>query len=1283
MSSPYIQAKTYDIGEINETNHNILRAHYRRDVSTLTQFRTFFREHFGYDQFPDHRGPFKAVVLKVLAGPQAYNDARTSGHGLTKCLRIKGLDDVDTELAVKGGAGNSLVRIIAKVPEFDVDIDWPNAETDLGRISAHGEFQAVVQDTKLTNIRPGHIVFIRFTSEYWTSNLSGRPAGILMGPGPGGPTTFEGLIKEITRAKYEPKCKISRELIGPSGPLYAGNTVSEVQPGPPIRRLKGRIKTGIYGDGTQNTKTHFIEALAQSPESFKHKIPGPAPGPNNAFIWVGHLKNNGYMDLIDRPHTPGRETIIYASKMLDLSSPIEIKYYFHDDGGFGHAWLKGPITTPSEAKQLAITSGNDFREKIAPGIKDLIKEKRNLVLVIPEMMYSKGFGTGQFAAQRMKKIAERTPPYTEGEKAPGLTVRTKPTENTIPYIKEYLASLPATDDESLLNVSRLRDREFSTFDGSFTGGNFHLFHQEVLDVLQQYLGIKYDSVEFISILADGLGAVNLSAMAKSVPSSATHTEAENAFKLVNIQKIDFINTGFDRDITGGPASLQMGGAASTSTGGFILFPSTPSYSLYEDYLTYKAENPAQKMEFNYITYYASDEPKTNKFFDVIGHGDKYRQHYKSNPSPERKFTIFTNDVDNSKSTISLHITSPGDQVAYAFSMINDFTSTSINYPLKSVNNPASMPSIDAIPNHAEAVNAKTGPAGLEQILREMIQVEEQIKKFEDVLAVPSDEGDGDWGNLCSDDYPQYKAYCKEGFFYNASDGPFARAYSKYFEDKRRYMELQQLQFFEQQMEYLTTKESVQQQLTEYEVILNTHTSYLNDKSGGDGRSVKDIWNEHKKSFRAEYFSTKEAFDNMVGDVNDVTKGYIADIADTIARRDAVEKYINKLIAKRNLFKTAANPEVPIDCATEPVLLKDMFLANKKKIKGIKSTAVTPAVSKCGDIDVKLPKNYTDLAKMIPYFPVRDDFQPFKKKGGKFESGKTTTLIELDGFKTGKFQYRSRVESPDGRKYRNIRSRPLWSCLAARLEDPWKAACDQSRYIPFRIHNGIRGYGVNSGAATAYNSGVSNHALGLAFDMDACLTGYATEGARHSVFTGAWTPGIGDNPLLGPISNLFPEALGVFRNDIIENSFNIYASGDSSKGPLLVGNRFAATDHYEKGEGYASTRSTLSKAEDTPIVPPDSNPTLWVIRFCELSGMRWGNGHFLKRRWTGTAWVRYDFTQHSVQLDEIYGIPNVVQRVKNISWQSRRDDHMHFQFWKRGSILAWPDILAAKKKLSGG
>ena len=44
---------------------------------------------------------------------------------------------------------------------------------------------------------------------------------------------------------------------------------------------------------------------------------------------------------------------------------------------------------------------------------------------------------------------------------------------------------------------------------------------------------------------------------------------------------------------------------------------------------------------------------------------------------------------------------------------------------------------------------------------------------------------------------------------------------------------------------------------------------------------------------------------------------------------------------------------------------------------------------------------------------------------------------------------------------------------------------------------------------------------------------------------------------------------------------------------------------------------------------------------------------------------------------IYGIPNILDRIKAISWKtSSIEDHMHFHFWGGKSLIPWRDIASA-------
>ena len=97
---------------------------------------------------------------------------------------------------------------------------------------------------------------------------------------------------------------------------------------------------------------------------------------------------------------------------------------------------------------------------------------------------------------------------------------------------------------------------------------------------------------------------------------------------------------------------------------------------------------------------------------------------------------------------------------------------------------------------------------------------------------------------------------------------------------------------------------------------------------------------------------------------------------------------------------------------------------------------------------------------------------------------------------------------------------------------------------------------------------------------------------------------------------------------------------------------------------------MEKSKGSIIVPPGSDPVSWVILFCEKSGMKWGNGSFLKKRWRGgKVWSE----EEKKRISTIFGIDNIVDRVKAISWNSRIEDHMHFHYWAGGSVIRWKEI----------
>ena len=81
-TTPWTPYVSWDIGELNSLNSSIFESRYDEDQNAFSTIAEVFRDKYSYDVFAG-TGPYLAVVLKVLSGPEAGNDATTGGM-LTK-----------------------------------------------------------------------------------------------------------------------------------------------------------------------------------------------------------------------------------------------------------------------------------------------------------------------------------------------------------------------------------------------------------------------------------------------------------------------------------------------------------------------------------------------------------------------------------------------------------------------------------------------------------------------------------------------------------------------------------------------------------------------------------------------------------------------------------------------------------------------------------------------------------------------------------------------------------------------------------------------------------------------------------------------------------------------------------------------------------------------------------------------------------------------------------------------------------------------------------------------
>jgi len=100
--------------------------------------------------------------------------------------------------------------------------------------------------------------------------------------------------------------------------------------------------------------------------------------------WIGVSTNNGATDSY-LLNGDSRLTIVFVPESTNFDSPIEMIYFFHGIEGFYYS------------------DGNnqydDFNNRLAPQIKDMMNEGRNFVIVFPEMPWSAGDQSGDRAIQ--------------------------------------------------------------------------------------------------------------------------------------------------------------------------------------------------------------------------------------------------------------------------------------------------------------------------------------------------------------------------------------------------------------------------------------------------------------------------------------------------------------------------------------------------------------------------------------------------------------------------------------------------------------------------------------------------------------------------------------------------------------------------------------------------------------------------------------------------------------------------------------------------------------------
>ena len=1211
ISDPWAAWKAYDDSELCPESATI-DEYMGDDVTLYERIQSLNSDKYTSNNTSSGRSTSysQGVVISVLSGKHANNDASTLGRE-TGALNVRGTRPVHEEITVLEGKAPAL-RIKVKLFCEHQHLPWPDSTNDVKVIDQYPE--AVAFDSKIDEnalVAPGSLVWVALhNSDDVHSGVIGVIVNALDAVKP---TVYD--IAASPKDGFKPKCA-SPLNISDAGANYVADTVSILENGPLVRRVKKKIPLGVFGNGTAQTKSHFVASLLNSKTSTIQSMEAPAHSFKNAFIWVGHLKNNGYLDHMDRPSTIGRETIIYAPKYFTTAHPYEIIYYLHDRSGFGFPWVDGPKATVDQAIANALLEGNDFSEIIGPAIKNLSLLGRNFILVIPEMMHSRGYGTSIADASRIQnyvlgkdvgkgsvskfEVVQRVKPEVSGNETAVASLRTGLQQKAYNHGGKTLAS-----------INRFVEREYSTFDNSFTGGNFFNFNAEVQSTIQSYLGSDTGDPS-ITIVADGLSSVTLSAMAiagdNGLPSLST---------VPNIKRINYITSEED-----------FGNYSPT-------FNSFPSISLFDNLVT-----TVSNMEFNYITEYSSTL-KNNLFFNHVNLDSYFRRMYK----PEAKGRIFSQPATSGGGTadtgICLHLSS--NKSIYGLTMHNEST---INTEMLRMQKPSLSKVLQSeIPNHAAQLSTKPSVAAMleaESKINSLSGKNEFFNGFLFDFVNASSGGITASSQVCI--HPDWKIFCR------AEDPSTPDSAKVVNAEEEGRLQTMYRDWYENYKE-IVKQEMIQEALVEVAHI-NRNLNLLDQSFVDVGKMIED-YKKSQKTYDAiaDYYSTFRFLD-WDPSLNPHLNNAEADLKYEIRNFHMVEVLELKRKKLEEIYDQYTSAQISSfsdpDCATPSTPLG---LLKNNNVSGSQTSS---AFIDCGKLRLSnpAPSSYAELSNYIPFYPTKEDFVDLGKND----------VQQVEGYKLLGFKYLTRKSNSKISYFNSAQTgTKIWQCLVPIVEKSWENACVISKYIPFRAAFGFR-----SDPTPNLKDSLSLHNLGLAIDVDPALSPSGND-TTSGVFTNSWKLGIAGNYEI--------DQLGVFAERFFDLKDNVYESS------FFSGDTLITTDNWDDAYG-AHSDSSIGDYLDgmhkgNVICPLESNPLLWVLVFCETSGMKWCNSTFMRKRYRGgQRWSPLELKK----IDRIFGIDNVVARVAAISHRSTKgevlNNHMQFQWWGNRSTIRFEEIRQA-------
>ena len=293
------------------------------------------------------------------------------------------LDSVlDATVSMKGANKYRLPTYKIRIPELHFMLPVPNniqnpSKQDQLIIDCYPTVQAADADVALKGVVPGDLVWVEIGNTGALTDLFYK-----------GPLDAEGMAKFKRDYPHSPAADYGK-LLEECTKTYsnAGAIGDVIGRGKNLPKLSSGRCPVISGIGISESRV----VTPQAPEKYKQWVANLFRNFHKedmfkGLVWVGICENNGPDDSVDMlsdegkkvaaaDRKPGRSTVIYMPMGTDPKAPLEIIYWFHDSFGFANErqeWV-------DLWKAIKDMSQKD----------ELTGERRNFVLVIPEMLWSK------------------------------------------------------------------------------------------------------------------------------------------------------------------------------------------------------------------------------------------------------------------------------------------------------------------------------------------------------------------------------------------------------------------------------------------------------------------------------------------------------------------------------------------------------------------------------------------------------------------------------------------------------------------------------------------------------------------------------------------------------------------------------------------------------------------------------------------------------------------------------------------------------------------------------